>query len=741
MLSQRKFVKGLNASTPYTNQPQGSIPRGSGLVLTKRGGLRVNDGSTTLTLENGQVQFGHNPIVDVALVQIPGVVPFYVGLIRYPPNSQGIYVYNFLYLPPNYYDFHANAIAPVGSGSIYVPGATPRILQFNNDVIITFGNNWLPVSWCGINAQTYAGLGPWQANTVVPDGSYISVVNGADNNNYIFRAYVLPPGTTGSTVVWNFTTGATVADNNVTWTCLGRDIPVPIQNSFNVVYPQWVSNVPIASNSVIQAGFYGTNSLRYWVANSTTFKYGTNYIIDSNNNVQVTTGGGTTTGAAEPIWNTSLNGTTNDNGLTWTCLGPATFYNFLARQGGTTSSGSQPPYFPLGLGTIVTDNNVVWANTGLTATSALPPRGARAAVVYAGSLWVLNTSPVTTSDGNDGPTALRMSELNNVNSWNPLNIAFLGKDDGTVGTGLATFTIAESGITPTGSLVAFKDYSTYQIIGVFGSANFSIIQAQTDMGCIATNTIQFIPGFGIARLTHLGPAFFDGVRDRIFGEEIRPYIFGEEDDITPVDAPYIAQSWAAQSTNPPMYVLACPMPGSNGALTRLFCYDLILKAWATPIDLPWPIACLRQIRQTGNGLAVATLCGGYSDGSVRQLFNGAAAWQDTPSKGSSQPVSFSVQSPEVFGKSTADKIFMRELYVRGTNCSGGVTATISFDTGDSATMPMKQLQLNNGEFEAYLQYRAEGKSVHAIITGNGPGELHTFDWDIEPAPAAPLTLL
>src|SRR5208282_683751 len=124
-----------------------------------------------------------------------------------------------------------------------------------------------------------------------------------------------------------------------------------------------------------------------------------------------------------------------------------------------------------------------------------------------------------------------------------------------VGTGLATFTIAESGITPTGSLVAFKDYSTYQIIGIFGSESFAIIQAQTDLGCIATDTIQFIPGFGIARLSHLGPAIFNGVRDQLFGEELRPYIFGGEPDIVPVDATQIANCFSAQTTNPPMYVL------------------------------------------------------------------------------------------------------------------------------------------------------------------------------------------
>ena len=84
--------------------------------------------------------------------------------------------------------------------------------------------------------------------------------------------------------------------------------------------------------------------------------------------------------------------------------------------------------------------------------------------MFAGSLWAWNTAPTNTSNGLDGPTSLRMSDANNPNSWNPINQAFLDKDDGSEGSGLSPFTISGFGIPPEGSLVAFKQFAGYQIV-------------------------------------------------------------------------------------------------------------------------------------------------------------------------------------------------------------------------------------------------------------------------------------
>jgi hypothetical protein len=192
-----------------------------------------------------------------------------------------------------------------------------------------------------------------------------------------------------------------------------------------------------------------------------------------------------------------------------------------------------------------------------------------------------------------------MSDINNLNSWNPINQAFLDKDDGTEGTSLSSFTITAQGIAPQGSLVAFKNYSTYQILGLFGAPDFTIQRVKTDLGCTAPRTTQYVPGFGVTRMAHLGIAVFDGVDDRVVSEEIRPYLFPSNDadlsDITVMDASASSLAWAAQTANPPMYAVAIPIGNSNSQLTRLLGYDLVLKAWLI-VDLPYAISTMSQFR-------------------------------------------------------------------------------------------------------------------------------------------------
>jgi len=74
-----------------------------------------------------------------------------------------------------------------------------------------------------------------------------------------------------------------------------------------------------------------------------------------------------------------------------------------------------------------------------------------------------------------------MSDANAPNSWPNANQTFISKDDGQQGTGLATFTIAETGISPTQTLVCFKNFSTYQVTGVFGATSFGVQKVKSDM--------------------------------------------------------------------------------------------------------------------------------------------------------------------------------------------------------------------------------------------------------------------
>jgi hypothetical protein len=307
-------------------------------------------------------------------------------------------------------------------------------------------------------------------------------------------------------------------------------------------------------------------------------------------------------------------------------------------QAGTTGT-TEPTPWPTTIGQTKTDNppspagpaTVVYTVTGLlvggAGSPAPPPPGAGHIEVYAGALWVWNTAPSNTSNGLDGPCSVRMSNINNPNSWNPVNQAFLDKDDGQEGMGLAKFTITALGIPPEGSLIAFKDYESYQIIGVFGAANFGIQPVSTDMGCIAPRTIDFVPGYGIMRYSHLGFAVFNGVKDEVMSEQIRPYLFPTDDqifsDITVIDANWMPVGWGAQTANPPMYCVASPIGFTNGQLTRLFCFDLVLKAWVI-VDLPFPISTMSQFR--GQATNPITIFGGYQDALISRWQAGDQVW-------------------------------------------------------------------------------------------------------------------
>jgi hypothetical protein len=539
-------------------------------------------------------------------------------------------------------------------------------------------------------------------------------------------------------------------------------------------------------------------------------------------------------------------------------IGP-TNYIFTATQAGTTSAGGAPA-FSATLGSIVADGTVYWKNTGAVA-AVTPPRGAAHGIIYAGSLWIGNTFPATTADNFDGPSCLKMSDLNNPNSWNPLNVAFLDRDDGTQITGMATFTIAESGIPPVGSLVVFKDFSTFQINGVFGASNFSIQRAQTDMGCTAPRTIQFVPGFGIVRMTHLGIAMFDGVRDRLISEEVRPYIFGGQPDIVQADWNYIWFSKGAMTTNPPMYCCAIPLqtiitesnpsltfslstvldaahslgsgnffvtvsgidingtttftnigteqnivsffnqsiqvnlpsnppglgplfdkwrvfinlsglggPGSEnyyadfpgtattvalqrplgmaggvtpyflggtgtdlGQMTRLLCYDLVLKAW-TIIDLPFPIAALKQFRTIGS--IPITVMTGFNDSGVRRWLGGAGldtTW-DAGAINAGAPdnlVHIRVRSPEVYGKDASDRVYFRQLAIRGTGSPASLQAQVTVNgivNGELAVRSVSVLPMGGGEFTGYLDIGQTGVDAHVDLFGSGPMEIQSIDW-------------
>jgi hypothetical protein len=262
----------------------------------------------------------------------------------------------------------------------------------------------------------------------------------------------------------------------------------------------------------------------------------------------------------------------------------------------------------------------------------------------------------------DGPNSLRASDLNNPNSWPTAFQIFVDKDDGDEGNGLAQFTIAETGISPTTSQILFKHFSAYQMTGVFGSTapQFAIQKIKSDMGCVAPRTARFAPGFGILRLTHRGVALFDGVNDTLVSEEVRPLFFGS-DTYPGIDWSRVEVCEAEVVANPPLYILYCPQVGTetmpSPGLTRCFCYDLVRKAWSI-LYYANPISTVQAI--TDPNQLPTMLTGDTVSGKVREIFSVVPAPTDDGT-----PIFWSALLHPVNGSSPQQPFYFRRCIVKG----------------------------------------------------------------------------
>ena len=564
---QRNFGKGVVASAQPYLQPKGSFPRGSNLVFTTRGGLKTCDGTQIISALLGTLQTpGNNQIgaiIDIFFFQPAGGTSQYYLMAKDPANqlpivtgltasAGGAGVLNGAY----YYV----VTALDGAGGETVASAEVVITVFNTTVVL----NWNPVTFAvGYNVYRRLGLtsdqfmGTVMGATTYTDNASFPAANAPappQTNTTQTTAFYQVPLSNYSSIIHYFPADPFQGDGSSGGTggggggrgggggtgggqgggTSGGSSAGGIAGNISPI-PQIIQFTDASKN-----GGAGADVMILAVGNGYP-------PYESDGTFAGTTALTNTFQVAYPIWVAAQPEVVGD-----LMANAGTLYK--CTQAGQT--GSSPPTFKPTLGQQTGDGSVIWTSQGLVPTTPAPV-GAAHAIVYGGSLWLFNTSPMNTSNGYDGPSCLKMSDLNNPNSWNPLNVAFLDKDDGSQGMGLATFTIAEAGIAPTGSLVAFKEFSTFQILGIFGASDFSIQRAQTDMGCMAPRTIQFIPGFGIARMSHLGVAVFDGVRDRLISEEIRPYLFGGI-DIPPLDWNYMYFSKGAQVAEPPMYSIAVP---------------------------------------------------------------------------------------------------------------------------------------------------------------------------------------
>lgn len=639
VISQRNWVKGLQATFSRFAQPQGILTRLSNLLYDFRGGLRTTDGSLIFSqiLDPTDTQ---GPITELTLYSPAGQSPYYVGILK-SQSSQ---------IPTPVPDPPAFSVVGGAIASALSDGATSSILLSvshgltaeSNGLIVQSGNT-NPIFNISVSFKNITIISPtsysYPNNVARGSGTGGSMTTGlaasiASGQNFTYFV-TASDGQGGETPISAAITGASGAPNNavtLSWaavpTAVGYNVygrifgaigqlnqsgnqatglitgtsfvdlggvpfveGLPSTNTTQTtvvyrmdaptfsdilgVFPSYfappLGGIPGASGSPTaspgagaspQGGVVGaTQPLPQIVqfANKLILALGNGFAPQEF--LDPKSGG---TGAIIPVGNTFTADYTDWQASVAfnqsdTIKDSVSGGIFVAQQAGTT--GATRPTFNNTLNALTPElspGTVVWKCTAVS-FQGTPLRGAAHAIVYAGSLWLANTFPTTTSDQLDGPNCIKMSDVNNSESWNPANIAFLNKDDGDQITSLATFTIAEAGISPTGSLVIFKNFSTFQITGVFGAADLTIQTAQTDMGNVAGRSTQFIPGFGIMRLTHLGFAYFNGVGDKLTSEEIRPYLFGGQADIAEIDWNFAYLSKGAQAANPPMYLAACPV--------------------------------------------------------------------------------------------------------------------------------------------------------------------------------------
>ena len=201
------------------------------------------------------------------------------------------------------------------------------------------------------------GIQYWTPNTTLGTTETILDSNG------ILQVLVSGGGVTGNQPpVWSTTVGTTTTDNTAVWQNIGSVVSwianynynttsvVILDPNGNIQWAQGLTSGPLLTAYVINGGSgWNTTDIGAVAGGTGTVSVSTsNYVVTgvnivnpgntytSANGVPVTdtTGGGTglvinitagyLTGSSQPTWNTTVGGTTTDNGVTWTNLGPGT---------------------------------------------------------------------------------------------------------------------------------------------------------------------------------------------------------------------------------------------------------------------------------------------------------------------------------------------------------------------------------------------------------------------------------
>jgi hypothetical protein len=697
-VQQNRFLRGLNTVAGIYTQPKGCVPRMKNLLLSKRGSLIVAQQAATFqTPTMAFLQF----FVD--LYQ-QAVTPFQANtgaagvtvtvnerefallqtnhhLVAPIPTLLGVNVGTGVLIPGNTYTYTVTALDNIN-------GETLASIQVN--LVLPGGMNAVQVTIPAPNEGVAFNV---YGRTALSQQALTSVFNvplaqwqkvPIFTNTFTDDGINVPIGVPAPSV--DLTTSLELYDMKVNQPAGGGGLTPAKLASFTPCTLNPFNTAQALRGLTINGGgsaVYPSDKL--WVGNtsplSQMMQFGKKVIVALGNNHPVKILDPETLAVADitnnfsatiPDWAAARTVAVDD--LVLPTVNNAGAFIYKVVQGGVTGA-AVPGAFPQVQGQQVADGNVMWENTGTVNTNPAP-RAAAHALAYAGSLALLNTAPVTTSDGLDGPNVIAFSDFNNVNSWNPRNRVFVAKDDGQQIMGGAYFAVADTGIIPTGGLVVFRDFSTFIVLGF--PPNEQVVQVQTDKGCIAPRTIKFVPGLGIVRLTHLGWAAYNGVEDKLIDDAIsnvtQPTGAPEDVGLTLVDDTFSWFSKAALLNNPTAYACAVPtVAGTAFTLTDAYCLDIPSKSWfRISFTNDWGSGTCHTFQNSGvtnDALAPPAIYIGDSTG--RQILQWMFA--STPS------TALGGMTPEVYVAGHV-RTYFRRLTVRGFARAGGAT-TLSVLSG------------------------------------------------------------
>jgi hypothetical protein len=232
---------------------------------------------------------------------------------------------------------------------------------------------------------------------------------------------------------------------------------------------------------------------------------------------------------------------------------------------------------------------------------------------------------------------------------------------------------------------------------------------------------------------------FDGINDRLISEDIRPYLFGgvdSEADLVPVDPRYLYLSQSAQTVSPPMYMCAMPLTGQAGQLTRLFCYDLVMKAW-TVLDLPWVMTSLGAM---AGGEGYPLILAGRADGTIQRLQSRDLNW-DQGGSGQSA-VAWSFRTPDLFGEGGTQRMFYEQATITGYGSAAMAQSIVARLWLDGQQLGAQAIDLipqgGSNLFTAKVRIFRSGYRAHLDVAGSGAGAtgvIDSVDWAVSPKSA------